>query len=71
MARGFDHALFSVSMARYVYIVRALSRSDGWARLNYASVRETWCWEFVTWFWDMMVEAGEYITVDVKRTIQF
>ena len=77
-AVGFATWLFSSSMPAYVWIIRALSpRDGGWVRVLWPlpdarhSPREDMCWTMICFFWDMMVMAGDYVTVDVKRTIAF
>ena len=59
--------------ARCRWIVRAFSpRDGGWVRLalDYFYTEES-AWIGVILFWDLMVMAGDYTTVDVKRTIRF
>ena len=61
-------------MARYVwYCVGFSPRDGGWVRFGffrYCSSEEM-AWESICWLWDLMVLAGDYITVDVRRTIAF
>ncbi len=60
-------------MGRYVWIVRALSPKDGgWVRtlgMHWASENDGW--EAVYNFFDLMVAHGDYVTVEVVRTIAF
>ena len=61
-------------MPHYMFIIKALSpRDGGWVRFlpdsNFKS--EEIAWEAIQIFWHMMVVAGDYVTVDVVRTIAF
>ena len=59
-------------MARYVWVVRALSpRDGGWVRMGEYFPTEQAGWEYIELFWVMFVLAGDYITLDVVRTIRF
>ena len=57
-------------MARLVWIVLAYSPQDGgWVRMGgHFRSRETG-WQFVELMWELMIHAGDYETVDVKKTI--
>ena len=57
-------------MARLVWIVLAYSpRDGGWVRMGgHFRSRETG-WQFVELMWELMIHAGYYETVDVKKTI--
>ncbi len=58
--------------ARYRWAAYAFSPGNGgWVRFNFGARTETEGWTFVEQFWDLMVLAGDYETVDVKRTICF
>ena len=73
--------LFSIrgsQMARFVWIVLALSpRDGGWQRLGVPGPfprhfpTQEMAWEFVELMWDLFVEAGDYVTIDVRKTIAF
>ena len=57
-------------MPRFVWTVRAYSpRDGGWVRVFCHFHNESQAWEAVILFWDMMVDAGDYKTLDVRRTI--
>ena len=62
--------------SRYVWVVRAFSQRDdenGWVRsipINQFRDEEL-AWTAVAFFWDLMVEHGDYFTVEVIRTISF
>ena len=60
-------------MARYVFIVIADSPRDGGrARVFPGHFRtERRAWVAVQVFWLLFVEAGDYGTIDVVRTIAF
>ena len=64
--------LFVAAMrARRVFIVRALSpRDGGWVRLFEYFPTEEMAWEAVERFWGLLI-GENYITIDVRRTIQF
>ena len=57
---------------RYCWVVCALSpRDGGWVRwFEHFREQET-AWEAVCWFWDLAVDAGDYDTIKVVRTIKF
>jgi hypothetical protein len=57
--------------SHYVWVVRAFSRREGWVRLfNQFPDSET-AWTAVVFFWNMMVLAGDYSTIEAIRTISF
>ena len=59
-------------MARFVWIVLVYSpRDGGWVRLADHFRSGEMAWQFVVLMWDMMIAAGDYETVDVKKTIAF
>ena len=69
-------------MPRYAFIVKALSpRDEGWVRLgsygaggeggSFYFRTEEQGWHLVCMLWDLMVDSGDYLTVDVERTIVF
>jgi hypothetical protein len=61
-----------VQMAHYAWIVKAFSpRDGGWVRLLSSWPSETDAWQFVQMTWAMMVEAGDYESLDVCKTILF
>ena len=61
-----------VSSARSVWAVRALCpRDGGWVRVFHYFRSQQHAWQLVQLMWDMMVMAGDYVTVDVFRTIKF
>jgi hypothetical protein len=59
--------------SHYVWVVRAFSMHDdeGWVRVFNQFRDEELAWTAVALFWDLMVEHGDYFTVDVIRTISF
>ena len=60
--------------SHYVWVVRAFSQRDdenGWVRVFNQFRDEELAWTAVALFWDLMVEHGDYFTVDVIRTISF
>ena len=59
-------------MAQVVFVVRALSpRDGGWKRVfrQFRTGEEAWL--AVTQFWPLMVLSGDYVTVEVLRTVSF
>ena len=59
-------------MARYRFIVRVLSpRDGGWVRVLGHFRTEAAAWEGIFLFWDMLQLAGDYVAVEVVRTIKF
>ena len=58
-------------MARYVFIVKALSPRDGWVRLDGYFLTKDLGWEFYCWFYHLLVLSGDYVAVAVERTIVF
>ncbi len=59
-------------MAKYVYVVYAESpRDGGFVRIFGHFQTEKLAWEAVEFVWDLMVLAGDYIGVEVRRTIAF
>ncbi len=59
-------------MARYVWIVRAFSpRDGGWVRVFGSFRSEQLAWNAIEFFWEMIVESGDYESLEVKRTISF
>ena len=59
-------------MAHFVWVIRAYSpRDGGWVLFLGHFPREEDAWNAVTLFWDLMVEASDYVTVDVVKTIAF
>ena len=59
-------------MAKYVFVVYAVSPRDGGRVQLFRHFKtEKAAWEAIEIFWDMMVAAGDYTTIDVKRTIAF
>jgi hypothetical protein len=64
-------------MPRFVWVIRAFSpRDGGWVRMlglrpqgHYNS--EEMAWKCVCAFWDLMVMSGDYLTIDVVKTIAF
>ena len=72
----------SSNMPRYAFIVKALSpRDGGWVRLgsygaggeggSFYFRTEEQGWHLLCMLWDLMVDSGDYLTVDVERTIVF
>ena len=59
-------------MPHYAIIVKALSSRDGgWVRLGgYWPTKES-AWQFVGLFLALQVLSGDYVTVNVQRTIVF
>ena len=58
--------------ARYVWIVIALSpRDGGWVRMFGKFRTENDAWRAVHWFLPLMELAGDYVSVDVVKTISF
>ena len=58
------------TMARYVWVINALSpRVGGWVRCFGQFRSEDLAWQRVEMFWDLMVLHGDYVTVEVVRTI--
>jgi len=58
--------------SHYVWVVRAFSDDEnGWVRVFRQFRDEELAWTAVALFWDLMVEHGDYFTVDVIRTISF
>ena len=64
---------FGSVMARYIWVVRALSpRDGGWVRcIGKWFKSEEDAWEMVLQFWPLMVNAGNYVTIEVVKTIAF
>ena len=62
-------------MPFYAFVVLALSpRDEGWVRHHLIAPHfpsEENAWVAVIYFWDLMVLSGDYITIDVRRTIVF
>ena len=59
-------------MACYVFVVIAESpRDGGHVRLFGHFKNERSAWTAVQMFWPLIVEAGDYTTIDVVRTISF
>ena len=60
-------------MARYIWVVRALSpRDGGWVRcLAKMFLSEEEAWTMVLAFWEPMVNARDYVTIEVVKTIAF
>ena len=59
-------------MARYVYVVRALSQRDGgWARVFGYFRSERLAWLAVRLIWSMMLLSEDYVTLEVLLTIAF
>ena len=59
-------------MPRYAWVIVALSpRDGGWVRFGNQCRSEELGWKAVEFLWDLMVLAGDYVTVDVKKTISF
>ena len=65
-------------MARLVVVIRCLSPSDGddedghcWTRIVGHFHSDEDAWRGVETMWDMMVLAGDYVTVEVVKTIAF
>ena len=59
-------------MAEYVFVVYAVSpRDGGLVRFFRYFKTEKSAWEAIVLIWDMMVAAGDYSSIDVKRTIAF
>ena len=58
-------------MARFVWVVRALSpRDGGWVRcLAKMFLSEEDAWKMVLIVWEFMVNAGDYVTIEVVKTI--
>ena len=48
----------------------AFSGRDGRTRMFGYFESEQSAWEMVLMFWDMLSTAGDYFTINVKRTIQ-
>ena len=58
-------------MVCYAYIVCAFSpRDGGWVRHDTLS-SETLGWQYIELFWEMLASTGDYVTLDVKKTIAF
>jgi hypothetical protein len=58
--------------SHYVWVVLAFSDDEnGWVRVFNQFRDEELAWTAVALFWDLMVEHGDYFTVDVIRTISF
>jgi len=63
-------------MARFVWVIKALSpRDGGWVRwacggMGHFETEED-AWRFVIAMWGVAVAAGDYETMDVVRTIAF
>ena len=59
-------------MARYVYRLKAFSPRDGgwvlWFR-QFRTREAAWVWAIK--MWDLAVLSGDYITLDVVRTVAF
>ena len=59
-------------MAKFVWVVRALSpRDGGWVRWFGHFRSETDAWLLIEMFWEMMVRAADYTTLKVVKTISF
>ena len=59
-------------MAHFVWVVRVLSpRDGGWVRMFRYFPSEELAWSCVQAFWRLLVLSGDYITVDVVKTIAF
>ena len=59
-------------MAHYVWVVLVLSpRDGGWVRHGGHFRTEEAGWQYMEVFWNMLVMAGDYVTLDVKKTISF
>ena len=59
-------------MARMVWIIRALSpRDGGWVRCFGRFPSQELAWGLVEFMWEMIVNAGDYETIEVVRTIAF
>ena len=77
------HARRSSTMVLgYHWVVRGLCRRAGWLRLSWAGglggpaectgcTSETEAWQLVEALWESLVMDGEFITVEVKRTVSF
>jgi hypothetical protein len=59
-------------MARYVFVVRALSpRDGGWVRIGGHCPSERLALEFIELFWGLLVDHGDFVAVEIVRTIAF
>ena len=62
-------------MPFYAFVVLAFSpRDGGWVRVDLIApyfLSEEDAWNAVILFWELMVLHGDYITVDVRRTVIF
>ena len=65
-------------MARYIFLCLALSpRDGGWVRLSNPRDGQSWfqseedAWLFIEAFWGLIVLHGDFISLDVRRTIRF
>ncbi len=57
-------------MPHFAYVVRALSpRDGGWVRWSGYHKSEEQAWKIIILLWDMRVMAGDYTTLEVKKTI--
>ena len=57
-------------MAMYVWYVQAFSpRDGGWVRWFGHFRSEEMAWLMVTMLWEMIVDAGDYETIEVRRTL--
>ena len=59
-------------MPHYAFIVKALSpRDGGWVRWHGYWHKEEDAWNFVRLLSPLIVLSGDYVTIDVQRTIVF
>ena len=59
-------------MARYIFFCRGFSpRDGGWVRFGGTFNDEETGWKCIILIWPMIVDHGDYVTVDVKKTITF
>ena len=59
-------------MARFAWVIKALSpRDGGWVHVFGDFKNEEMAWTAIQMFCDLMVAAGDYVTINVVKTIRF